>query len=101
MFWFGKGEKSELIKKCISSWKKFAPDYEIVEWTEDNFDVNFCQRSKQAYLQKKWAFVADIARLKVIFEQGGISRYGCGIDGTIRFVIRRDKWFVCFLFISQ
>lgn len=72
LFWFGKGEKSELIKHCIDSWKRFAPNYEIIEWTEDNFDVIFCERSKKAYLEKKWALVADIARLKVIFEQGGI-----------------------------
>lgn len=72
LFWFGKGEKSEVIKKCIKSWEKFAPDYKIVEWTEDNFDVNFCERSRKAYIQKKWAFVADIARLKVIFERGGV-----------------------------
>ena len=71
LFWFGRGEKSDIIKKCIESWHQFAPDYEIKEWNEDNFDVNFCTRSRQAYEQKKWAFVADIARLKVIYEQGG------------------------------
>lgn len=72
IFWFGRGEKSEIIQKCMATWNEFAPEYEIVEWNEDNFDVNFCKRSKQAYDQKKWAFVADIARLKVIYEQGGI-----------------------------
>lgn len=72
LFWFGKEEKSNVIKKCIQSWKKFAPDYKIMEWTEDNFDVTFCERSKQAYLQKRWAFVADIARLKVIYDIGGV-----------------------------
>ncbi len=72
LFWFGKGEKSEVIRKCIKSWEKYAPDYKIIEWTEDNFDVNFCERSRKAYIQGKWAFVADIARLKVIFERGGV-----------------------------
>ena len=72
LFWFGRGEKSDVIKDCIASWHQYAPDYEIIEWNEDNFDVNFCERSRQAYEQKKWAFVADIARLKVIYEQGGI-----------------------------
>lgn len=72
LFWFGRGEKSDLIKDCIESWRKYAPEFEIKEWNEDNFDVNFCQRSQQAYEQKKWAFVADVARLKVIYEQGGI-----------------------------
>lgn len=72
LFWFGRGEKNDTILKCIESWKIYAPEYQIIEWNEDNFDVNFCVRSKQAYEQKKWAFVADIARLKVIYEQGGI-----------------------------
>lgn len=72
LFWFGRGEKSALIKECIASWKEYAPDYQIKEWNEDNFDVNFCERAKQAYAAKKWAFVADVARLKVIYEQGGI-----------------------------
>lgn len=72
LFWFGRGKKSDLILKCIESWKKFAPDYQIKEWNEDNFDVNFCKRSRQAYEEKKWAFVADIARLKVLHDEGGI-----------------------------
>lgn len=72
LFWFGKGEKGELIESCIASWKKYAPDYQIMEWNENNFDVNFCERSKQAYAASKWAFVADVARLKVIYEMGGI-----------------------------
>lgn len=72
MFWFGGAEKSEIIKKCIESWKEYAPNYKIIEWNEDNFDVNFCRRSKEAYEAKKWAFVADIARLKILYEQGGI-----------------------------
>lgn len=71
LFWFGGGIKSPIIEKCIASWKEFAPDFEVVEWNESNFDVFFCERSKQAYEAKKWAFVADIARLKVIYEQGG------------------------------
>lgn len=72
LFWFGRGEKPEVIQNCIASWHQYAPDYKIIEWNEDNFDVNFCERSRQAYEQKKWAFVADVARLKVIYEQGGI-----------------------------
>lgn len=72
LFWFGRGEKNDTILKCIESWKVYAPEYQIIEWNEDNFDVNFCERSRQAYERKKWSFVADIARLKVIYEQGGI-----------------------------
>lgn len=72
LFWFGGNEKSALIKRCIESWRTFAPEYRIMKWDEANFDVNFCRRSRQAYEAGKYAFVADIARLKVLYEQGGI-----------------------------
>lgn len=71
-FWFGGGELSPLMKRCIESWKKFAPDYEIKEWNESNFDINYCSYTKKAYEEKKYAFVADVARLYVIYEYGGI-----------------------------
>lgn len=71
-FWFGKGDKSDVILKCIESWKEFAPEYQIKEWNETNFDVNFCKYTREAYRLKKWAFVCDVARLKVIMEEGGI-----------------------------
>ncbi len=70
--WFGKGELQPLMKKCIRSWKKFCPDYEIIEWNEDNFDVNSTLWTKQAYEAKKYAFVADYVRLKVLYEHGGV-----------------------------
>lgn len=68
--WFGRNPKPELVKNCIASWKKFCPDYEIIEWNEDNFDVNVCKYTCDAYCAKKWAFVSDLARLKVVFENG-------------------------------
>lgn len=70
--WFGGNEKPELILKCIESWKKYCPDYEIVEWNEHNFDVNSCDYAREAFEEKKWAFVSDYARLCVLKEQGGI-----------------------------
>lgn len=70
--WFGRGKKSELIQRCTESWKKHLPDYEIIEWNEENFDVNICKYTKQAYEAKKWAFVADYARLIALQEYGGI-----------------------------
>lgn len=72
MFWFGGGKKSDIINKCIESWRVWAPDWQIIEWNEDNFDVNFCERSREAYEAGKWAFVADIARLKILYEYGGV-----------------------------
>ena len=70
--WFGGNPKSEIILKCISSWKKFCPEYQIVEWNEQNFDVNAIPFMRDAYRAKKWAFVSDVARLKILYEHGGI-----------------------------
>lgn len=70
--WFGGNEKPEIIRKCISSWKKYCPDYEIKEWNESNFDINMFQYTKEAYNAKKWAFVSDVARLWVVLNYGGI-----------------------------
>lgn len=70
--WFGRKPLPKLALKCIASWKKFLPDYEIKEWNEDNFDVNSIPYIAQAYKHKKYAFVSDYARFKVLYEQGGI-----------------------------
>ena len=47
--WFGHNKKSKLIKRCIKSWEKYCPDYKIIEWNEDNFDINICPYVKEAY----------------------------------------------------
>lgn len=71
--WFGRNPKPELAEKCISSWRKFCPNYEIIEWNEENFDVAACPiYVQQAYEAKKWAFVTDYVRLKVVYDYGGI-----------------------------
>ncbi len=70
--WFGGNPISDLTKKCIATWKKYLPDFEIKEWNENNFDVTQCPFVKEAYEQKKWAFVADYTRFKVLEEYGGI-----------------------------
>lgn len=70
--WFGRGKKSPLIKKCIRSWKRHCPDWEIIEWNEDRFDVNSTLWTKQAYEAKKYAFVSDYVRLKALHEMGGV-----------------------------
>ena len=70
--WFGPRKLSKVAKKCIKTWKKFLPDYEIKLWTESNFDFNQNEFVRQAYENKKWAFVADYARLKALSEFGGI-----------------------------
>lgn len=70
--WFGRSELPPLAKKCIASWKQFLPDYEIKEWNEDNFNVNAIPYTEQAYKHKKYAFVSDYARFKILYEHGGI-----------------------------
>lgn len=70
--WFGRNPKSKLILKCIDSWKKHCPDYEIKEWNEDNFDINCCDYVREAYEEKKWAFVSDYCRFYVLYNYGGI-----------------------------
>lgn len=70
--WFGDSHKSRKIKKCIKSWKKYCPGYEIIEWNDDNVDFSDCEFAKDAYKEKAWAFVSDYVRLKVIYENGGI-----------------------------
>ena len=71
--WFGRNPKPKLAEKCIKSWKKKCPDYQIIEWNEDNFDISNCPLYvRQAYAAKKWAFVTDYVRLKIIYDNGGI-----------------------------
>ena len=70
--WFGRGEKPKLAKKCIASWKRYCPDYEIIEWNEDNFDINMNGYTKMCYEQKKYAFLSDYVRLLVVYENGGL-----------------------------
>lgn len=70
--WFGRGEKPKLAQKCIASWHKYMPDYEIIEWNEDNFNVNYNAYTKMCYEQKKYAFLTDYLRLLIIEEHGGI-----------------------------
>lgn len=70
--WFGKNEKSKLVQKCIASWKKYMPDYEIVEWNEDSFDIDQHPYLRWCYNEKKWAFLSDFARLLIVEENGGV-----------------------------
>lgn len=71
--WFGRNPLSPLAKKCIKSWEKYCKGYEIIEWNEDNFDLSVMPLYvRQAYEAKKWAFVTDYVRLKVVYDHGGI-----------------------------
>ena len=70
--WFGCNPLPESAKKCIASWRQFLPDYEIIEWNEDNFDVNSIPYTAQAYSVGKYAFVSDYARFKILYDHGGL-----------------------------
>lgn len=70
--WFGGNPLPELALKCIESWKKYCPDYEIKEWNEDNFDLECCDYVKEACEAKKWAFVSDYARFWILYHYGGL-----------------------------
>ncbi len=70
--WFGRGEKPALAKKCIASWHKYCPDYEIIEWNEDNFDIQANAYTFMCYNEKRYAFLSDYVRLLVIKEHGGV-----------------------------
>jgi mannosyltransferase OCH1-like enzyme len=70
--WFGRNPLPPFAVKCIESWKKFLPGYEIKEWNEDNFDVNIIPYTQEAYEARKYAFVSDYARFYILYHHGGI-----------------------------
>lgn len=69
--WFGRSKLPPLAKKCIASWKKFLPDYEIIEWNEDNYDITQNAYMAAAYKEKKYGFVPDYIRSDLIYRYGG------------------------------
>ena len=70
--WFGKNEIPKENRLWMESWKKYCPDYRIIEWNESNYDVSKNLYMKQAYESKKWAFVSDYVRLDVVEQYGGV-----------------------------
>lgn len=70
--WFGRNEKSDLIFRCIKSWEEYCSDYKIICWDEDRFDIASNTFVKEAYENKKWAFVSDYVRLYALYNFGGI-----------------------------
>ena len=73
--WFG-SEKNKKVKSCIESWKKYLPEYQIIEWNEKNIDIGSLKKEnkffKECYDRKLWAYVADYLRVKILYEEGGI-----------------------------
>lgn len=70
--WFGNSEKPAIVQHCINSWKIKLPDYKLIEWNECNFDINSNQYVKEAYENKKYAFVSDYVRVYALYNMGGI-----------------------------
>lgn len=89
--WFGGKPLPKMAKKCIKSWKKYLPDFEIKQWDESNFDVNICPFVKEAYEKKKWAFVSDYARIYALYKEGGIYfDTDMEIKKNINFLLDKD-----------
>ena len=84
--WFGRGEKPKLYRKCVASWHRCCPDYEIIEWNEDNFDCGQYPYLKWCYEHGKWAFLSDFARLLILKEYGGIY-----LDTDVEMVKQPDE----------
>lgn len=87
--WFGRGKMPELAVKCIESWKKNCPDYEIKEWNEDNYDLDMFPYTREAYDNRKFAFVTDVVRLYVLYNEGGIY-----MDTDVEVLKPLDKFLV-------
>lgn len=84
--WFGGKPLPKLAEKCIESWKKYLPDYEIKRWDETNFDVNIIPYTQEAYQKGKYAFVSDYARFLIIYNCGGIY-----FDTDVEVIASLDK----------
>lgn len=70
--WFSGNPIPDTLKRCMETWEKFCPDYEIVRWDESNYDISWSPYMVQAYEHKRWGFIPDIARLDILYRYGGI-----------------------------
>ena len=93
--WFGGKELPEQAKKCIASWRKFCPDYEIIQWNEQNFDVSANAYTDWCHKNQKWAFLSDYVRLAVVEAHGGIY-----LDTDVELVRSPDGLLDCEAFIG-
>ena len=94
--WFGKGQYPEIVKKCIKSWETYCSGYELKLWNEDNYDVTKSRYMKEAYENKKWAFVSDYARLDIVYREGGIY-----LDTDVELVKALDDLLDCKCFFAS
>lgn len=92
--WFGKSDTPQEYQEYMVSWKKMCPDYEIIRWDESNFDITQNKYMYEAYQQKKWAFVSDYARIKILYEYGGIY-LDCDVELMASLDNVRNAGFYC------
>lgn len=71
-FWFGHNDIPDEYKRNIETWEKYCPSYEIIRWDENNCNISENRYAKEAYERRKYGFVPDYFRLKMIYEYGGI-----------------------------
>lgn len=93
--WFGPKPIPKFVKKCIKSWKKYLPDYEIILWNEKNFDVNDHIYTKEAFEKKKYAFITDYVRVYILYTYGGIY-----LDSDVEILKNIDKFLIHSAFSS-
>lgn len=84
--WFSNNPMPKHLEKCIDTWKRFCPDYEIIRWDENNYDINKYLYMKQAYESKMWGFVPEIARLDILYHHGGIY-----LDSDVEIIRNLDE----------
>lgn len=96
--WFWRNPKPNDFLWYLESWKKFCPDYEIIEWNEDNFDISKCEYAKKAYENKKWAFVVDFVRFAVVEKEWWIY-----LDTDVEICQNIDRFLTdsCFLWFQE
>jgi hypothetical protein len=70
--WFSEEPIPKHFRHCMNSWKKFCPEYKIVQWNSKNYDLSKHPYMKAARKEKKWTYVADYARLDIVYKHGGI-----------------------------
>ena len=96
--WFGGNPIPEEFQKYLENWKKFCPDYEIIRWDESSYDLNKNAYVREAFRQKKWAFLTDYVRLDVVYQEGGIY-----LDTDVELLRSLDDLLVypCFMGMEQ
>lgn len=85
--WLGGNSLPPIAEKCIESWKKFCPDYEIKRWDESNLNIDITNYSRTAYDMRKFAFASDVLRFDILNREGGIY-----LDIDVEIIKNLDKF---------